>query len=241
MLHAALFGLILANTAPAQVAVIPFQRTQALSPDDALLLQEVVAGLVDESPRFALIQVSLEDLMAGRMPQFVIAGSLRRARSGAYELELNLQVKGQTQPISSTLRQGADLPALAGAIEDVLPSLFGEKPASSSASDAGASQAAPSTTNQASRSFFRRSWQPYAAIGGAVLGATGGVLWVASDEGLDDRRSAYDALDAGTDPEGKEALRLEYNSAIDRQTEGRKLAVGVVVTGVVGVILGLIP
>ena len=64
---------------------------------------------------------------------------------------------------------------------------------------------------------------------------------MASDEGLDDRRSAYDAVDASTDPEGKEALRLEYNSAIDRQTEGRQLAIGVVITGVVGVVLGLIP
>ena len=77
MIGIAAFSLLITATAPAQVAVIPFQRTQALSPDDSLLLQEVISGLVDDSPRFQLVQVSLEDLMAGRVPQFVIAGSLR--------------------------------------------------------------------------------------------------------------------------------------------------------------------
>ena len=173
MLSMMLCGLMIASTAPAQVAVIPFQRTQALSPDDSLLLQEVVSGLVEDSPRFQLVPVSLEDLMAGRVPQFVIAGSLRRTNSGNFELELNLQVKGQTQSVSATVRQGPDLPALATALEDVLPSLFGEPAAAQ-----GAAQAAPTTANKHSSKtgFFAHPWQPYAAAGGGVMLVIGGAI-----------------------------------------------------------------
>ena len=112
--------------------------------------------------------------MAGRVPQFVIAGSLRRTNAGSYELELNLQVKGQTQAVSATVRQGPDLPGLAAALEDVLPSLFGE-PAAAKPAAAAATQAPSTTTPERTGSgFFAKPWQPYAAAGGGVLLVIGG-------------------------------------------------------------------
>ncbi len=179
MLSVLMGGIIAASTAPAQVAVIPFQRTQALSPDDSLLLQEVVSGLIDDSPRFQLVPVSLEDLMAGRVPQFVISGALRRTDSGTYELELNLQVKGQTQAVSATVRQGPDLPGLAAALDDVLPSLFGESAIASPAENAASStSSAPSTASPtpSTQRFFTKPWQPYSAAGGGLLVVLGGAI-----------------------------------------------------------------
>jgi hypothetical protein len=242
MIHAtALIAVVLAAIAPAQVAVIPFQRTADLSPDDALLLQEVISGLVDESLRFTLVPVTLEDLMAGRVPQFVIAGALRHAADGALELELNLQVKGKGQAMSSTLRQGVDLPALAGALDGVLASLFGAQKAAPLQLEPIAPEevaAAPAVKTAKPSRFFARAWQPYAAILGTALGATGGVLWVASDEGLIAMKAEYEA-EANSDR--KEQRRAAYNAARDRQLAGRSLALGAAITGFVGVALGLIP
>ncbi len=240
MIGSILFSLITASTAPAQVAVIPFQRTQALSPDDSLLLQEVISGLVDESPRFQLVQVSLEDLMAGRVPQFVISGSLRRTSSGNYELELNLQVKGQTQAISATVRQGPDLPGLATAVEDVLPSLFGEaKPAPKEAQSPGAATAkAPSTSWWVKKRFFKRPWQKYAAGGGATLFLVGAGLNLISYSNIEGLNAEYAALE-GKEPSSttnleKERVRLEQNAAVDRfETIDLPVSLGLIITGLV--------
>jgi hypothetical protein len=211
-------GIIAASTAPAQVAVIPFQRTQALSPDDSLLLQEVVSGLIDDSPRFQLVPVSLEDLMAGRVPQFVIAGALRRTQSGTFELELNLQVKGQTQAVSATVRQGPDLPALAAALDDVLPSLFGEPATAAATKTVAPSTSAPSTVT---RGFFAKPWQPYSAAGGGVLIVVGGALnYIAYSEILDlqEQHKSLDNIAEPTDSERakQESLRTEHNNSVER-------------------------
>ncbi len=240
MIGISIFSLLLATTAPAQVAVIPFQRTQALSPDDSLLLQEVISGLVDESPRFQLVQVSLEDLMAGRVPQFVISGALRRTTSGTYELELNLQVKGQTQAISATVRQGPDLPGLATAVEDVLPSLFGEaKPSTAPTARPGNTNAqAPSTTTSGQGRFFKRPWQKYAAIGGATLATVGGGLNLIAYRNIESLNAEYADLDS-KEPNAainteKERVRLEQNAAVDRfESVDLPVSLGLIITGLV--------
>lgn len=244
MLSMMLCGLMIASTAPAQVAVIPFQRTQALSPDDSLLLQEVVSGLVEDSPRFQLVPVSLEDLMAGRVPQFVIAGSLRRTNSGNFELELNLQVKGQTQSVSATVRQGPDLPALATALEDVLPSLFGEPAAAQSAA-----QAAPATAQKtgSKSGFFARPWQPYAAAGGGVMLAIGGAINFISYGAISDLKSEYNTLHAISDPSEdnlneKDRLRTEHNTAVERfESVDLPVSLGLIVSGAALAIASLVP
>ena len=208
-------GILAASTAQAQVAVIPFQRTQALSPDDSLLLQEVVSGLVEESPRFQLVQVSLEDLMAGRVPQFVIAGSLRRTNAGSYELELNLQVKGQTQAVSATVRQGPDLPGLAAALEDAYP------PCSASLRRRSPLlrrrrrlRRPPPRTHRIGLSPLR---QPYAA--GGVLLVIGGINACARrhQPAQNGARCAADVLEP-TEAQriDKERLRTEHNNAVER-------------------------
>jgi hypothetical protein len=233
MIGIAAFSVLISATAPAQVAVIPFQRTQALSPDDSLLLQEVISGLVDESPRFQLMQVSLEDLMAGRVPQFVIAGSLRRTPSGAYELELNLQVKGQTQAISATVRQGADLPGLAAAVEDVLSSLFGEaKPTNRQpGGEQGAASAKAPNTTTAQKRFFKRPWQKYAAAGGVTMVLVGSGINLISYEKISGLNAEY--LSAANSGE-KERIRIEQNAAVERFEEvDLPVSLGLVITGLV--------
>ncbi len=244
MISLLLGGVIAASTAPAQVAVIPFQRTQALSPDDSLLLQEVVSGLIDDSPRFQLVPVSLEDLMAGRVPQFVIAGALRRTQSGTFELELNLQVKGQTQAVSATVRQGPDLPALAAALDDVLPSLFGE-PATGSATQT----AAPSTTTPpaSTQGFFAKPWQPYSAAGGGVLIVIGGALnYIAYSEILD-LQEQHKSLDNIAEPSDaqraeKESLRTEHNNSVERfRSVDLPVSLSLIISGAVLGIASLIP
>ena len=241
-------GIIAASTAPAQVAVIPFQRTQALSPDDSLLLQEVISGLIDDSPRFQLVPVSLEDLMAGRVPQFVIAGALRKTPSGAFELELNLQVRGQTQAVSATVRQGPDLPALAAALEDVLPSLFGE-PAAAPAAPTTAPNAAsaPAVAPEVKPGFFAQSWQPYSAAGGGLLIALGGALNYAAYSGIIDLREQHEALDNITNPThaenaSKERIRTEHNNAVERfESVDLPVSLTLVVSGAILGIVSLIP
>jgi hypothetical protein len=244
MFLAALMSSLLASNAPAQVAVIPFQRTQDLSPDDSLLLQEVIQGLVDESPRFQLVQVSLEDLMAGRVPQFVLAGSLRRSNSGSYELELNLQVKGQTQPISATVRQGADLPALAGSVEDVLASLFGEPKAQPQI--AGPTKQPPSTMEAPSTSarnsgVFSRPWQKFAALGGGAMALVGGGINYLARSQILDLESEYETA-RNSDPAEAERVREAQNSAVERfKTVDQPVSLGMVGLGLALVIAGLIP
>lgn len=244
MISLLLGGIIAASAAPAQVAVIPFQRTQALSPDDSLLLQEVVSGLIDDSPRFQLVSVSLEDLMAGRVPQFVIAGALRRTQSGAFELELNLQVKGQTQAVSATVRQGPDLPALAAALDDVLPSLFGEP-----AATAATQTAAPSTTTPpaSTKGFFAKPWQPYSAAGGGVLIVVGGALnYIAYSDILDlqEQHKSLDNIANPTDAEraNKESLRTEHNNSVERfKSVDLPVSLTLIISGAVLGIASLIP
>lgn len=240
-------GILAASTAQAQVAVIPFQRTQALSPDDSLLLQEVVSGLVEESPRFQLVQVSLEDLMAGRVPQFVIAGSLRRTNAGSYELELNLQVKGQTQAVSATVRQGPDLPGLAAALEDVLPSLFGE-PAAAKPAAAAATQAPSTTAPERTRSgFFAKPWQPYAAAGGGVLLVIGGGINALAYGDINQLKTEHDALADVPEPTeaqriDKERLRTEHNNAVERfKSVDLPVSVGLMLSGAALGVLSLLP
>ena len=246
MISLLLGGIIAASTAPAQVAVIPFQRTQALSPDDSLLLQEVVSGLIDDSPRFQLVQVSLEDLMAGRVPQFVVAGALRRTQSGTFELELNLQVKGQTQAVSATVRQGPDLPALAAALDDVLPSLFGEPATASTAPKAAPSTSAPATT-PAKTSLFAKPWQPYSAAGGGVLLTVGGVLnYIAYSEILDlqEQHKSLDSITTPTDAEraDKERVRTEHNNSVERfKSVDLPVSLTLIISGAVLGIASLIP
>ena len=238
-----LAALLFATSAPppAQVAVAPFQRTQYLSPDDALLIQEVVAGLVDESPRFQLVQVSLEDLMSGRVPQFLITGALRQA-DGGFELELSVKAKGHDQPLNSTVRQGLDLPALATAVEDVLPSLFGvsSRPKDTPKADkpkpeppAAVAPKAPKTSR-----IFARSWQPYSAGSGVAMAGAGAALWFISAEDLDGLEAAYESA---TDSTVKEQARVAFNDAVDRQIAGRQVALGVGITGAVLLGISLIP
>ena len=244
MLSLLLGGIIAASTAPAQVAVIPFQRTQALSPDDSLLLQEVVSGLIDDSPRFQLVPVSLEDLMAGRVPQFVVAGALRRTQSGTFELELNLQVKGQTQAVSATVRRGPDLPALAAALEDVLPSLFGHPAPASTTPTAAPTASAPSTSQ---RTFFGKPWQPYSAAGGGVLIVVGGALnYIAYSEILDlqEQHKSLDNIANPTESEraNKERIRTEHNNSVERfKSVDLPVSLSLIISGAVLGIASLIP
>jgi hypothetical protein len=241
MFLAALMSSLLASNAPAQVAVIPFQRTQDLSPDDSLLLQEVISGLVEESPRFQLVQVSLEDLMAGRVPQFVIAGSLRRSNSGSIELELNLQVKGKTQPISATVRQGADLPALAGSVEDVLDSLFGQQQvASGPIKNAPATMEAPSTT-AGKGGVFSRPWQKFAALGGGTMALVGGGINYLARSQVGSLEAEYETALNG-DPAEAERLRKAHNIAIEGfASVDQPVSLGMIGVGLALVVAGLIP
>jgi hypothetical protein len=242
MFLAALMSSLLASNAPAQVAVIPFQRTQDLSPDDSLLLQEVISGLVEESPRFQLVQVSLEDLMAGRVPQFVIAGSLRRSNSGSIELELNLQVQGKTQPISATVRQGADLPALAGSVEDVLDSLFGQQQvASGPIKNAPATMEAPSTT-AGKGGVFSRPWQKFAALGGGTMALVGGGINYLARSQVGSLEAEYYETALSGDPAEAERLRKAHNSAIERfASVDQPVSLGMIGLGLALVVAGLIP
>jgi len=250
MLSVLLGAIIAASTAPAQVAVIPFQRTQALSPDDSLLLQEVVSGLIDDSPRFQLVPVSLEDLMAGRVPQFVISGALRRTDSGTYELELNLQVKGQTQAISATVRQGPDLPGLAAALDDVLPSLFGEPATASAEKNAAPSKPnAPSTASPtpSTQGFFAKPWQPYSAAGGGLLMILGGAINYVTYSHIVGLRAEYDILIKNNEPTApervkREQIRTDHNKAIERFEEvDLPVSLTMIISGAILGIVSLIP
>jgi hypothetical protein len=208
------------------VAVLPLQRSSEIASDDALLLQDVLSGIVDSAPAHTLVTVQLSDLMAGRGPAYTLQAHLSQTDQGI-ELKVELRHRDQAATINTARRQAADLPTLASAVEDILPELFAgieEEVGTPTAATPAAAPPAPSVVARASDDAERR-WGPITAAGGAALMVAGGVLWLTSTEDLDTLHAAWE-----TDP--SEPNREAFNSARERQVQGRIISAVVTTVGV---------